>query len=88
MHLDVKSLLLSSVLTLFSVFVSAQVSTNSPRPSITAIKLDQDPTVDGNVLTDDVWQKVEPITSLKQIRPNLVYQYGSHLRIEICLHNQ
>ena len=87
MHLDVKSLLLSSVLTLFSVFVSAQVSTNSPRPSITAIKLDQDPTVDGNVLTDDVWQKVEPITSLKQIRPNFGAAASENTEVRVAYSN-
>lgn len=87
MHLDVKSLLLSSVLTLFFISVSAQVSTNSPRPSITAIKLDQDPTVDGNVLTDDVWQKVEPITSLTQIRPNFGAAASENTEVRVAYSN-
>ncbi len=41
----------------------------SPRPSFIATALEKDPEIDGNVLTDAVWQTVAPITELEQIKP-------------------
>ena len=51
----------------FNLFSQDQYQ--SQRPSFTAVKVDDGPLIDGNVLTDSLWQSVTPITDLKQIKP-------------------
>ena len=51
----------------------AQNKHQKKRPSFTAIKLSVDPVIDGNVLGDNVWKSVVPITEMVQIKP----QFGN-----------
>lgn len=87
MRLNLTNLFLSSVLSLFSFCISAQVSTNSLRPNFTATKLDKDPEVDGNVLTDEVWQNIAPITSLIQIRPSFGEAASENTDVRVAYSN-
>jgi hypothetical protein len=56
----------------FNSFAQGNGSSNYAveRPSTPAVTIEQAPTIDGNVLTDPVWQAVEPITELWQSQPN------------------
>ena len=54
-------------LTYFSVL--GQDTPLSERPQFDIVTLANDPVIDGNVISDPLWQKVSPITDMKQIRP-------------------
>ena len=45
-------------------------SSSVERPVHYATSLDTDPVIDGEVIGDPIWQKISPVTDLKQIRPN------------------
>ena len=51
----------------------AQTEYQADRPSFKASFLKTSPTIDGNVLTDEVWKTIEPITQMSQIKP----QFGA-----------
>jgi len=41
-----------------------------PRPSIAAVAIENSPNIDGEVLTDEVWQAIEPFGNMTQAQPN------------------
>ena len=41
-----------------------------PRPTMAAIALENSPSIDGEVLNDEVWQAIMPISDLSQTQPN------------------
>ncbi|NNK70219.1 MAG: carbohydrate binding family 9 domain-containing protein [Flavobacteriaceae bacterium] len=51
------------------ISVHAQDQYQAERPSFEATQISNEPIIDGNVLKDDAWQIIAPITDLKQIRP-------------------
>ncbi len=40
------------------------------RPSVQAVSIEINPTIDGEVINDEVWQNISPIVDLWQTRPN------------------
>ncbi|MEP3211438.1 MAG: DUF5916 domain-containing protein [Maribacter sp.] len=58
----------------FSLFSIAQnqVSTAGlkPRPTAIAVALDNGPSIDGNVLGDEIWKNIAPFGDLSQAQPN------------------
>jgi len=59
-------------LLLLITFVQSQISWAqlSDRPVTNANELEIAPTIDGDVLNDPIWQSVEPITEMFQVRPD------------------
>ena len=47
----------------------AQTNQQENRPSFTISSLNNNPTIDGDVINDAIWQPVKPITQLTQIKP-------------------
>ena len=64
----VRCLLLPTVLVLTASFVSAQ-PVNVQAPSLTANSLLESPVIDGDVLSDPVWQAQTGVTGFVQVRP-------------------
>jgi len=65
-----KKLLFSmSMACLFTQINVAQNQTSSERPSFNISQLSSDPIIDGDVLNDEIWKAVTPITELIQIKP-------------------
>ena len=64
----VRRLLLPIVLVLTASFVSAQ-PVNVQAPSLTANSLLESPVIDGDVLSDAVWQGQTGVTGFVQVRP-------------------
>ncbi len=51
--------------------LSAQKVTNfSERPTTSATVIENEPTLDGEVINDPVWQAIEPITEMIQVKPD------------------
>ena len=70
------------IILLFNCFFSnSQTNQYSDRPTLTIQSLDIDPTIDGDVLNDMIWNTINPITNLYQISPN--YQELSSEKTEI-----
>ena len=64
------------VLCFFNVFiVIAQSNQLSRRPQIKINPIITAPVIDGDVLGDEVWKEISPITNLTQVTPN----YGKSL---------
>ena len=55
------------MLNTFIVFAQDNVQTQ--KPSFNAANIDTDPEIDGNIIDDAIWQAIEPLTSMTQIRP-------------------
>ena len=62
----------------FFIFLNPTVNAQSsdsleqlPRPVINAIKIDQSPSLDGDISGDPAWNGVEPTTGFTQIQPNV-----------------
>ena len=53
--------------------LTAQTSKQLDRPSFTVISAPKDPVIDGEVIQDDLWKTIAPITKLTQVTP----QYGA-----------
>ena len=53
--------------------LTAQTSKQLYRPTITVISAPIDPVIDGEVIQDDLWKTIAPITNLTQVTP----QYGA-----------
>ena len=51
------------------------------RPSFTATSLKTDPVIDGDIINEQLWQEIAPITNLVQMRPN--YGQSGSERTEI-----
>lgn len=85
-----KVLLCGAVLfsALFSTTVSAQSDTAQDsiqtKPQYTATELTQEPTIDGDILNDPVWQKVPAIENLVQLRPNYGQSVSEKTEIRIA----
>lgn len=47
-----------------------QLSSESVRPSTTAVQLSTAPTIDGEVLNDGAWAEISPTSGFTQVRPN------------------
>jgi hypothetical protein len=47
-----------------------QLSSESVRPSTTAMQLSRAPSIDGDVLGDDAWSNINPTSGFTQTRPN------------------
>ena len=58
-----------SMACLFTQINVAQNQTSSERPSFNISQLSSDPIIDGDVLNDEIWKAVTPITELIQIKP-------------------
>ena len=70
------------IISLFNCFFSnSQSNKYSDRPSLIIQSLDKDPTIDGDVLNDIIWNGIYPITNLYQMSPN--YQELSSEKTEI-----
>lgn len=85
-----KVLLCSAVFfsALFPTTVSAQSATAQDsiqtKPQYTATELTQEPTIDGDILNDPVWQKVPAIENLVQLRPNYGQSVSEKTEIRIA----
>ena len=64
-------LVLLCVFTIIST-INAQDSTLNlkERPTAIAMAITEEPAIDGEVLNDEVWQKIKSFGSLSQIQPN------------------
>ena len=73
-HFFMRLLILLIFLTAIHHLAISQVVVNMPdvkeRPTATAISLSQQPTMDGKVIGDEVWEKLAPIDKLIQTKPN------------------
>ena len=49
--------------------LSAQTTISSERPSFDANMILEDPVIDGNVISDAVWQTITPLQEMIQVRP-------------------
>ena len=70
---------------LITNYAFAQISQQSDEPSFRASKLTLDPEVDGNVLGDKIWQSVEPITQMLQIKPQFGAPISEKTEIRVAL---
>lgn len=72
------------------IYSQDQVATNTTatRPAYMATMLSQDPVIDGDVINDEVWKKVPPITDLIQMRPNYGSPVSEKTEIRIAYTNQ
>lgn len=67
-----KKLFLSGVFALATALSFAQTSTqNLERPDFKINYLEQSPQIDGEVINDAVWNSIEPITELIQLKPKI-----------------
>lgn len=78
MFLKKKASHLSYSFLLYLVFLNPTVNAQSsdsleqlPRPVINAIKIDQSPSLDGDISGDPAWNDVEPTSGFTQIQPNV-----------------
>jgi hypothetical protein len=53
----------------FPLFISAQYTEQSSRPYFKANRIEKAPVLDGNILSDPIWQAITPIEKLIQIKP-------------------
>lgn len=58
------------ILNISFVWAQSNISVSQERPIAAAVALDTDPIIDGNILKDEVWQNLTPITEMWQTRPN------------------
>ena len=65
-----KSLQLWILLLCWSHSALSQAPNTSVRPSTTIASTNHEPAIDGEVLGDDVWQDIVPITGLTQVQPD------------------
>lgn len=54
---------------------------NVDRPSTSIAIIEAAPTIDGNIIGDEVWQTIAPVTEMKQLQPN--YGFDPSERTEI-----
>ena len=59
------------ILTVFTVQLCLSQTTNNAnsRPIADAVPIDHAPIIDGNVLTEQIWQDIRPISGLQQTQP-------------------
>ena len=54
---------------------------NVERPSTSIAIIESPPIIDGNIIGDEVWQSIAPVTEMKQLQPN--YGFGPSEKTEI-----
>ena len=57
---------------------------NASRPEMVIHLAESNPTVDGNVLNDEWWQAIAPVTEMKQLQPNYGYEPSEKTEIRIA----
>ncbi len=57
---------------------------NVERPSMTVNLVESNPEIDGNVLEDEWWQAIAPVTELKQLQPNYGYDPSEKTEIRMA----
>ena len=78
---------LVSLFLCFSLFISAQTTTQSNRPYFKANRLEKAPVVDGNILSDPIWQAITPIEELIQIKPKFGAPASEKTEIRVAYDN-
>ncbi len=79
-----KNICLLWIFSFVSILSIAQTTTKTlERPDFKVTYLDQAPTVDGDVLNDAVWNAIEPITDLVQLKPKIgaAVSEDTHIRM-------
>ena len=54
----------------FCSFAQSQISQAIERPMAHAVQISAEPSIDGEVLSDEVWQMIQPFGNLSQMQPN------------------
>ena len=57
---------------------------NQTRPTAIAVPIETEPMIDGNILKDEVWQKIEPFGGLLQSQPNYGQMASERTEIRIA----
>lgn len=84
MTLYLRTLFVTLFLFFHQFIAEAQNNPQNTRPSFTVIKLTIDPDIDGNVLEDNVWRSVEPITEMIQIKPQFGHPASEKTEIRVA----
>ena len=58
------------------------------RPEVNIVYIDNEPVIDGEVINDDVWNSVFPITSMTQITPNFGEPSSEKTEIRLAYTNK
>ncbi len=72
---------------LINNYVFSQISQQSEKLSFIASRLSSDPEIDGDVLEDEVWQSIEPINQMIQIKPQFGAQASEKTEIRVAFTN-
>ena len=78
---------LVSLFLCFSLYISAQTTTQSNRPYFKANRLEKAPVIDGNILSDPIWQAITPIEELIQIKPKFGAPASEKTEIRVAYDN-
>ena len=54
------------------------------RPSMAAVQIETEPTMDGDVINDPVWQSIEPITELIQVQPDNGFAASERTEVRVA----
>ena len=67
-------------------FISAYSQSTNPNKNLNfnITSLNEDPIIDGNILDEDIWNSVLPLTDLKQIKPNYGASASENTEIRIA----
>ena len=85
MTLYIRTLCLTLFLCFYQIIiVEAQNNQQNKRPSFSAIKLTEDPDIDGNVLEDNVWKSIKPLTEMVQMKPQFGHPASEKTEIRIA----
>ena len=75
MTIQHKSIWITSILLILSLYAEAQENRTQPsvanRPVVQAKLSTTDPVVDGKIIGDSFWESIAPIGDLTQIKPNV-----------------
>jgi len=69
------------------IFLSAQSATQSSRPYFKANRIEKAPVVDGNILSDPIWQVISPIEELIQIKPKFGVPASEKTEVRVAYGN-
>ena len=73
---------------LCSTFILAQKNNPNQNLNFPITFLDTEPTVDGNILGEAIWEQVPAITDLKQIKPNYNAPASEETAIRVAYTNK
>jgi len=76
-----------TILFSFSTKIIAQTNQQSNRPSFTISSLNNNPTIDGDVINEALWQSIEPISQFTQIKPNFGQSASEKTEIRMAYTN-